>query len=625
VALGKNLAVRWDPRLLALSIERRRINAQHFNHHTGLRWSDDPVFVAWELSNEEWWMSKMVGGQWRNLPEYFQLSLFSKWNRFLKDKYGSEASLKTKWKTLLPGENLSRGTIQLLPLTRKSSLSPFGMDEQGRRQLLAAQAGGQVEYAAEDFAQERGEDVLAFFVSLHVSSKQREAEALRGYGKSCRLSCLAWDTGIGYEIQSQYLHQTSGVSVHDAYVNGWGWREPEPAVYTTAQSRRRWEECAESVAPNRGPWNCWLEKPPGIAQGLPWLEHNKIEGKPFFAYETQISQPAKYRADFPLRLALLASIQDWDIVCWHYYAPPRGLASKDRPFDQPLDNTVGGHPQGYHYTFDEVQGAMMRASSLIWRQQLLQPALQPTRFIYGRKSLYNPLSMNYGHSYGDMGMDMRYTTYQYGVRIAIDPNREYDEVIGPRVRFADRHSFNPYTPTPQLTLDWKKGYLVFDAPGAVAFAGFLARVGGIYRFANGVVLQDVSIHNPPGIYDPVSEDEGYIALSLFSQDGKTLVEAKQVSLSLVSTSFNTGFSLAKRDFEGLPDSPLKAGATENRQNGRLPILVARVRAKLLVPALDGMKYVQRDWHMKVIGSGEVKGGSLEIPNDKPIFCIDLTR
>ncbi len=625
VGLGKNLAARWDPRLLALTIERRRINAQHFNRHTGLRWSDDPVFVAWELSNEEWWMSKMVGGQWQALPEYFQRSLIAEWHRFLRDRYRDETALKRKWKTLLPGEDLSRGTVQLLPLARKSPLIPLGMDEQGRQQLLAAGAGTHLEYGAADFAPERGEDVLAFFVSLHVSSKQREAEALRGYGKSCRLSSLAWDTGIGYEIQSQYLHQMSGVSVHDAYVNGWGWKEPEPAAFPTAQSQRRWEVGAESVEPNRGPWNCWLEKPPGIAQGLPWLEHNKIEGKPFFAYETQISQPAKYRADFPLRLAMLASIQDWDIACWHYYAPPRGLASKDRPFDQPMDNTVGGHPQGYHYTFDEVQGAMMRAAGLIWRRQLLLPASQPTRFIYGRKSLYDPLSMNYGHSYGDIGMDMRYTTYQYGVRIAIDPSREDDEVIGPRVRFADRHSFNPYIPTPQMTLDWRKGYLAFDAPGAVAFAGFLPRVGGSYRFANGVVLQDISIRNPAGSYDPVSDDEGYLAFALFSQDGKPLAEAKQVSLSLVSTSFNTGFSMARNDFEGLPDSPLKASATPKRQNGRLPVLVTRVGARLQVPALEGMKYLYRDWHLKTIGAGEVQGGRLVIPADQPIFCIDLTR
>lgn len=625
VDLGRNLARKWDRRLEALGVERRRLNAQHHNQHTGLRWCDDPVFAVWELSNEEWWISKMVGGQWRSLPEFFRKSLFAQWNEFLRAKYRDDAGLKAKWKSLLPGESLARGTVQLLPIAGKSALSPSGMDEQGRQQLLAAQAVADAQYGREDFARERGEDVLAFFVHLHVSSKKREADAQKSCGKSCRLGCLAWDTGIGYEIQSQYLHQSSGVSVHDAYVNGWGWREPEPASFPTAQSRRRWEVGAESVAPNRGPWNCWIQKPPGIAQGLPWLEQNKIEGKPFFAYETQISQPAKYRADFPLRLAMLASIQDWDIACWHYYAPPRGLAAKTRPFDQPMDNSVGSHPQGYHYTFDEVQTAMMRAAGHIWRQQLLEPAPHPTKFIYGRKSLYDPQSMDYGHSYGRMGMDMRYTAYQHGVRILIDPAREEDQVLGPTVSFDDRNTFNPYTPTPQIKLDWRKGYLVYDAPAAVAFTGFLPKVGGRYEFRNGVAISDVKINNPPGIYDPVTDEEGYIGFALWSLDGKPLAETKRASLSLVSTSFNTGFSLSKKDFQDLPDSPLKVRATANRQNGSLPVLVARVGAKMNAPMLDGMKYVFRDWHLQAIGSGEIKNGVLEVPKDKLIFCIDLTR
>jgi hypothetical protein len=622
---GLNLARHWDRRLEALAIRNRRQQVQHLNHYTGLRWADDPVFVAWELSNEEWWMSKMVGGQWRRLPEFFQRSLIAQWNEFLREKYKNDAALKARWKSLLPGESLERGTIQLLPMAGKSGLSPLGMDEQGRRQLLEAQQGAGTEYSREDFVPERSQEVLAFFVHLHVSSKKREADALRACGKSCRLSTIAWDTGIGYEIQSQYLHQNAGVSVHDAYVNGWGWKDSRPASFRNERSRMIWESSAEAVAPNRGPWNSWIEKPPGIAQGLPWLEHNKIENKPFFAYETQISQPAKYRADFPLRLGMLASIQDWDIVCWHYYAPPHRLAATDRPFDQALDNTVGSHPQGYHYTFDEVQTAMMRAAGLIWRQQLLNPAPNPTRFIYGRKSLYNPDSMDYGGSYGRTGLDMRYTTYQYGVRIAIDPTREDDEVIGPRVSFDDRNTFDPYTPTPQITDDWKKGYVVYDAPAAVAFTGFLPHVGGRYRFHNGIVLSDVKIHNPPGIYDPVPDEEGYIAFALFSQDGKPLKETKRASLSIVSTSFNTGFSMSKKDFQDLPDSPLKEKATETRQNGRLPVLVARVAAKIQAPMLDGMMYVFRDWHLKDIGSGTIRNGVLEIPNDKPIFCIDLSR
>ena len=58
-----------------------------------------------------------------------------------------------------------------------------------------------------------------------------------------------------------------------------------------------------------------------------------------------------------------------------------------------MDVTYGRHPQGYHFTYDEVQSSMMRQAALLWRNQNLAPAANPTTFIFGRKSLYDPDSM----------------------------------------------------------------------------------------------------------------------------------------------------------------------------------------------------------------------------------------
>ena len=624
---GKVLA-KWDERCEALTIERRNHKATHYNKWTGLRACDDPVFVAWELSNEEWCFGKLVSGVWRKFPKYFQKTLFAKFNAFLKRKYGTTEKLGAAWKTMLPGESLEKGTVQLLPLKSDKDPVLFGVDTQGMKQLKAAQVDGKTTYGRADFSRERGEDVMAFFVEIHVASKLREAKAFKPLGKSTRSCPLALDTGIGYEIQSQWLHQNADVSVHDAYVNGWGWNPKRPETFRTKQSERLYAVGAEAVAANRGPWNCWLLKPPGICQGVPWLEHNKVEGKPYFAYETQIQQPAKYRADFPLRLGWLASIQDWDAMCWHYFAPPWGLSFKEKPFGQTMDVTVGGHPQGYHYTFDEVQGAMMRAGAFIIRNSLLAPAAKPTKFIYGRKALHDPDSMDYGHSYGRLGMDMLYTTYQYGVRIEIDPAREDDAVIGPRVSFDHRHRHNPYTPTRETVYDWKKGYLAFDAPGAAAFTGFLPELGGSYRFAaSGATISDIDIGNPQPMYDPVTNEEGYIAFALYSEDGKPLRECANAAMSLVSTSFNRGFSLSKRDFEraGCPDHPLAAKAGKKRAWGRDGVDVARVAGTIRCAAIDGMRYTMLDWHMKPLRVGWVYGGRLRIPNDLPVFVVRLAR
>ncbi|GAB4456363.1 MAG: hypothetical protein OHK0029_14130 [Armatimonadaceae bacterium] len=611
VGLRNNVARIWDPRLEAIGIRNMERVAKHFNKHTGLRWCDDPVFVAWELSNEEWWIGRMLGGGWQKLPPYFRNELVAQWNDWLRKKYGSDAKLKAAWKELLPGESLEKRTVIFAPM-RGATSSAAALNDANP---LAADALSSLkqEYKREDFAPARGEDVLAFLVHLHVSHKQREAKAVKSWGKSTRLSPLVYDTGIGYEIQSQYLHQHADAVAHDAYVNGTGpdYQEPDLAAEPTTHRKQLAMINAERISANQGRWVNWLLKPPGIAQGVPWMEHNKIEGKPFFAYETQIQQPARYRADYPLRVAALAAIQDWDFVCWHYFGAADQAGTELRPFDRPMDITTGGHPQGYHYTYDEVQNAMMRAAGIMFREFALKPAPNPTKFIYGRKSLYNPDSMVYAGSYGEIGMDMLQTVYQYGARIQIDPKQEGDKVIGPVVKFEDRKTHNPYTPTDQIVFDWKKGFLEFDAPAGVAWTGLMANYGDTMKFENGVTLKNVTINNPSGIYEPMTDDEKYIAFSLHSLDGKPLKECRKASLSLVSTSYNSGFQMG--------------GEGKRSEAGGLPVLVARVGGTVDAPALNGMRYTLRDWHMKPLGTGTVTNGTLTIPHDKPVFVIEFDR
>jgi hypothetical protein len=612
--IRNNPARIWDPRLEAIAIKNMQAVATHFNKHTGLRWCDDPVFAVWELSNEEWWVQRMRGGSWQKLPAFFRNQLIAKWNEFLKNKYGSDEKLKAAWKDLLPGEGLASGTVLLAPMAgaSKTQISINDASEQAREALTALKQ----EYKREDFDPQRGSDVLEFFTGLLVSHKQREAAALRPLGKSTRLCTWVYDTGTGYDIQSQYLHSLADAVAHDAYVNGTGpTLEAQlakiPADANEHEKLRLTLE-AERNSVNVGPWINWLLKPPGICQGVPWLEHNKIEGKPYFAYETQIQQPAKYRADFPLRLAALASIQDWDFICWHYFAPGDDVATNPRPFDKPMDITTGTHPQGYHFTFDEVQTAMMRAAGLMWRQELIAPAATPTKFIYGRKSLYDVNSMPYGGSYGHTGLSMMPTVYQYGARIEIDPKREDDQVVGPVVKVEDRATHNPYTPTKQITFDWKKGFLMMDAPSAVSFTGLMANYGPKLAFANGVELSDVTINNPPEIFEPVKDDEKYISFALLTADGAALDKCKKATVSLVSTSFNKGFVVG--------------GGGVKRVAGTTPVQVARVGGKITAKQLAGMKYTFLDWHMQPVGNGQVGAdGVLTVPNDKPIFCVELSR
>jgi len=59
--------------------------------------------------------------------------------------------------------------------------------------------------------------------------------------------------------------------------------------------------------------------------------------------------------------------------------------------------------------------------------------------------------------------------------------------------------------------------------------------------------------------------------------------------------------------------------------GTTPVLVARVGATVKADAINGMKYVMRDWHLQPIAEGVVEKGTLVIPSDQPVFVVELER
>jgi hypothetical protein len=584
------LARVWDPRLEAAMVRHMEGLTGHVNQHTGLRWGDDPVFGIWELSNEEWWMSKMMNGAWSKLPPFFQASLRERWHDYLRRTHGGDEGLRRAWGFLLPDESLERGTVQIGPVAGDVPIDFSGMDQQARIQLQ--QGRGEGRWRREDFNRRRSEDVIAFFLEMQLAHKGRLKDALKKMGRSAQLGPVLYDTGIGYEAQSQFLHQNAEAVSHNAYING---------TTSTIQNQRY-------------PWYSGLEEWPRISLDLPWLEHNRVEGKPFLCYETQIMQPAKYRAEYPLRLLALAAIQDWDAICWHYWGSVPDITSSSDPFNKPMDMTTGWHPQGYHFTYDAVQNSIMRAAAHAFRSGSLKPAPSPTKFIFGRRSLYDPASMDYGGSYGKLGNRLLPTTYAHGVRMEIDPTRETDEVKGPSIDPLAQGLPNIIKSTPEITFDVAKGGLTFDSPGAVGFTGFLANFPSPLRFKNGLSLDKVKVAVPAKMpYGEGLAEEKYVAFLLSSEDGLPISQSKRATLSFKSSSFNSGFELLMKE-----DSLAKGGD--------LPVLEARPSGILQGAPLAGMNWEMIDWSFRSLGKGRIGAdGKLTIPSDKPVWVIRLTR
>ena len=563
-------AVVWDERLEKLAIESMRRKANHFNKYRGMRHGDDPVFAVWELTNEQWWIRNMVSGKWKQMPVFFRRSLLEEWHAFLKEKYEDDKGLEKAWGFLVENESLAAGSVILAPLA--GAYKAVELNDTNPAALAAFET-VESAFGREDFTAQRGADVLEFLTKLLVDHKKRFAAELKTWGKSCRLSPVIFDTGIGESIQAQYLHQQADAVAHASYMEGLQSGKID-------KKHKRW------------PFYSGLDKPPQMANDVPWLEHNRTPGKPFLCYETQYGSPSKYRAEWPVRIASLASVQDWDAVCFHYWTFNRYDMNSDRPYSGLALSYPGSGAYQYDYTSDEVEFSQMRTAGPMFRFGLLDAAPHPTVFTFGKKALYDPDSMDYAGSYGSRVLDMLSTAYRYGSRLVIDPEQEdFLNIDGSVIRYNGYETPCPARPTDQLEFDYQKGHILIDAPGVVSYVGFFGQYGSDeIVFTNGVRLSGISYSVPEGCPYPPEEDEKFICFSLVSGDGKPLEDCSKAVLSLVSSSFNTGFRV---------DSD-----TGKVSYGDVPVLVTRVGAKVYVPHLAGAEWRMIDFDGKDLDENE---------------------
>jgi len=588
----------FDPRTAALRLKRMKAWADFPNlYKKGLRFGDDPQVVVWELTNEEWWFASMLNGEWQSYPKFFRDQMMSAWIGFLQKKYGSDDALRRSWGFLLNDESLEKKNVLLAPLASPvkdlvlNDVNPLAIATQTARDQKLTRA---------DFTRQRGSDVIEFLLQSVIARKQSERDAVKTWGKSCQLSPLVLDTGDGFRIQTVYLHQLADAVTMCTYLEGFANDPQEP----------------------RFPWFSYLDEPPRMAHDVPWAEIGRVPGKPFFLYETQMMGPSKYRSEYPYRLLAQAAIQDWDIVVWHCFPRPIFPEGK-RPYDRAIEVGHEGFPaEGFHFRFDEVQSAAMSTAGLMFRSGAFKTVEKPTTFVFGKDLLYDPASMDYGKSFGPFSEKMASTSFRHGLRMSVDPTLEKSTVTGPLV-IPRVHEGNPIRTTSEIEWDWRRSHLKMDAPTASVYTGFFAQYGGPVTFSDSkLILSGVQINNPVAAPYPVSPEENYIAFGAVARDGKPLAESKDIEVSLVSTSFNTGAFLKP---ESVVDAKSSRGRLAGSKAGTSPVLVSRVGATLTAPFLVGMNYRFLDWHFQEIGQGKISSDGLKIPSDQPIFQILLSR
>jgi hypothetical protein len=603
------LLATFDERTEALWIARLKQLADFPNKYKGgLRLGDDPQIVVWELTNEEFPFRHFFNGDWQKLPPYFRNKLLARWNDFLKTKYGSEEKLKQAWGYLLPEESLDRGTIMLAPLSKpvKGQLAINDTNPAVIASLTSRKEDG---YSRDDFNYQRGADVIEFASQLIISHKQRMEKALEAMGKGCRLSPTVYDSGNDFRIQAAWMHQHADAVSTCSYTKGMGY-DPRD---------------------ERFPFYSHLDDAPRTSWGVPWFEQSAMLNKAHFVYETNIGNQTKYRAEYPFQVSALASIQDWDIVVWHTYpGRDKTLGNADKPFEQ--QNNMGGD----YFTIrgDEVFIAALRAAGDIYRQNLIAPAPDPVVFTFGRRTLLDPVSMDYGRSYGELGERLIDTTYRFGSRVVIDPTKEEDSTGGRHTIRPNIYVSNPIEPNDQISFNTRRGHLMMDSPAAASYTGFFGEYGkDTITFDNSdVSFGNITFNNPEGIAYPVKPEEGYCTISLVSQDGQPLAQSKRTLLVATSTSFNPGYQLDTtrsskgRQQDGAADTPPQ----EHRgsyvvSGGKGDALVVRVGVTVKTPAIDGMAYTFRDFQGKAIAQGTVQNGTLVIPDDQPVWLVELQR
>jgi hypothetical protein len=279
------------------------------NPYTQSSYAQEPAVALLNLSNEHSILSSW-GAALENLGRQHLRILDVRWNKWLKEKYRSNAVLNKAWEAsgsharLQPGEDLEQGTVRRLPL------------HPGLR------------YA---FPRQRLNDLNAFYSELELAFYQQ-------------VSAKADEMGFS---QPRSASMSFGRAQNQQLYSNWD----------AADLHLEWDQTrARRTLSNLSA----LQHP---------REHRLLEsavfavhGQAFVVTELNHPFPNQFMAEGPLLWATLASIQDWDALIWLDWQPQ---------VKEELDGFV--HSQ-FDLAYATVKSAQMPSASSLFRSGSLKPA-----------------------------------------------------------------------------------------------------------------------------------------------------------------------------------------------------------------------------------------------------------
>jgi hypothetical protein len=483
-----------DDRLLAIRKRAARNLLTHVNQYTGKPYGQDEAIAVYEVFNENGFCRVALEGEYEKWPAFFQEEFRAKWNGWLKGRYHDDAALMAAWGKTAAGESLAQSTVKLGPtLQNRASASPS-----------------------------RASDFVRFVIEIdhHFQEDFRAyCRTLAPPGIGVNVAPFSFDTQYRPHMAWNYANSLGDVNCFGMYF---------------------WELSSS------------LSRPPSAYV----IDSNTTQGAATILYETNCGRPDPYRAEYPLKLAALASWQDWDGIFWHYWS------QSEEPDEAYLTTPMAPPAKSHYWTAvqhqnDPVMCSAMSIAGQIFLRHDIHPATQPAVFEVGAKALFG-----YDH-YAGAGVARQ--TFVRGATIRF----RADSPSGISLDGAAPPENQPLTDAvasgDQILWDWPNGRLIIDTPTAKAYVG---KFRGPFKFKDGIVLGDVSTPS--------------VSFAMASRDGKPLVgpdASHQIYVMAVADARNTDFRF-NYDVKGGPLE--QANAVSNR--GRAPVLVDPVHYRVWFPA-----------------------------------------